>query len=532
MVFEDGMTKEFEWTKGERNPQARGARFEIIVQRIFEQHRFRVVRNPCAASPRQTDLMAARGDEQYLIEAKWQGPKRPVSDGDIDSLYARLGRTPPDVVGVFFSMSGYSKKAIGVAVERRKEHPTLLFGPDEIKALVGGEANLISLLHRKKRALTVHGRVFLSTGDGLWDGEPPPDRALLPQPEYQIWRADTEVSPWLACSGGFNGPVFTFTCQVLIYMSPPFLGPGVELNLPLGIHSERELAYVFNALREAGWITSAGWWSIRQMSTEWHGAGATGLLEAIERRDERYKVVNTKLHDSEEITYADVCEGRFYTLYAYIYVGRGEERGSVLRASLSARLPGIPVDPSPLRELIHAFELDDLIYFRPIVDDEERSVYARLDWGKYRLEPVALLCLPNQTWVTGIVVRNPFVGEVPGDVADKDILRVQEVLKGRELLVCRLSDWHEVGDEVDYYYLTSIDMALTDDARIVEATARWNDLVKRIHPLSDEEKDPILDDQESTFTHISWSVVDALERGKRLRPRRLGCSSLSTGFAS
>lgn len=531
MVFEDGLAKEFERTEGERNPQARGARFELIVQRIFEQHRFRVVRNPGAASPRQTDLVATRGDEQYLIEAKWQGPRRRVSDGDIDSLYARLGRTPPGIVGVFFSMSGYSNKAIDVAVELRKERPVLLFGPDEIKALVDGEANLVSLLRRKERVLTVHGRVFLSTGDGLWDGEPLPDRALLPQPEYQIWRADTGVSPWLACSGGFHGPAFTFTCQALIYMSPPYLGPGVELNLPLGIHSERELAHVFDALREAGWVTSAGWWSIRQMNTEWYGAGAAGLLEAIERRDERYKAVSTSLHHSEEITYADVCEGRFYTLNAYIYVGRGET-GSVRQANLSARLPGIPVDPSPLRELIHVFELDDLVYFRPIVDDEERSVYARLDWGKYRLEPVALLCLPNQTWVTGIVVRNPFVAEAPGEVADKDLLRVQEVLKGRGLLVCRLSDWHELGDEVDYYYLTSIHMALTDDAWIVEASARWNDWVKRKHPPSDEEKDLISDDQEPTSTHISWSVVDAFERGKRRRSRRSGCTSFSIGSAS
>ena len=481
MIFEDWLGEEFERTERDRNPQARGARFEVIVQRIFEQCRFRVVRNPRAASPRQTDLIATRGDEQYLIEAKWQSPKRRVSDSDIDSLYARLGRIPPDVAGVFFSMSGYSKKAIGVAVERHKERLVLLFGPDEVRALVEGKQNLVSLLRRKKQVLTVHSRVFLSTGDGLWGSEPLPDRALLPQPEYRIWRAGTGVSSWLTCSGDFNGPVFT--CQVLGLMSPPFLGPGVELNLPISIRSERELTYVFDALREAGWITSAGWWAIRQMSVEWYGPGAPALLEAIERRDERYQAVNTKPHHSEQITYADVCEGRFYTLQVYIYIGK-DMPGHVRQASLSARLPGIPVDPSPLRELIHAFELDDLVYFRPLVNDEQRSAYARPDWGKYRLEPVALLCLPNQRWVTGIVARNPFVDEASGDEVDKDMLRVRDVLKERQLLVCHLRDWHELGDEVDYYYLTYIHMALTDDAWIVEATAMWNDRTKRVHPPS------------------------------------------------
>jgi hypothetical protein len=177
------------------------------VQRLFEQRRFRVRRNPSAAGPRQTDLMATRGEGQYLIEVKWRSSRADIND--IVSHFDRLQRVSPDIVGVFVSMSGYTKKAIEEVQAKRSKRRLLLFGADEIRALVAGQANLVSLLRRKKQVLDIDGRVFIRSGEGLWGGEPSPERALLPLPEWQIRHLDDQESPWFTSRGQFGPLVFS-----------------------------------------------------------------------------------------------------------------------------------------------------------------------------------------------------------------------------------------------------------------------------------------------------------------------------------
>lgn len=486
-MFKSRLAEEFGRTEQETNAQARGTRFEMIIQRLFEERRFLVKRNPQAAAPRQTDLIASRGNQLYLIEVKWYGLRHPANVNDVSALFDRLTRVPPGVVGVLFSMSGYTKSAIKDAECRRNQRPILLVGPEEIRSLVQGSGNLVSLLQRKKHSLTVDGRVFFSTGQGLFAGEPRPGLNLLPDTEYLVWRSDSGPSPWIESKGELNGPVFT--CNALDFVAGPYFGHGTHLFLPLGIQNERDLPYVFDILRKAGWVTSSGWWTIRQIGAEWHGSGAANLLTALEQRAARYRSFPTKLHHSEQVFYADVCEGRFYTLHVYVYVGKGET-GQIREASISARLPGIPADPSPLHELIHAFDLDDLAYFQPLADDDLPLNVVRFDRGRYRLEPLAYLCLPNLRWVTGIIARNPFGDEVNGIQSQEDLAQIRQILQDSEILVCHLSSWHTLKDEVDYYFLSTIDIAITANSAIVEAGANWNDWINGTHPLNEDEQAP------------------------------------------
>src|SRR5882672_690622 len=88
---------------------ARGYGFEQLLFELLVENGFRVHRNAGMARPRQSDLVAQDAHQQFLIEAKARG--KSIDCSDIDAMFARLARTPPDVVGVFFSLSDYTQPA-------------------------------------------------------------------------------------------------------------------------------------------------------------------------------------------------------------------------------------------------------------------------------------------------------------------------------------------------------------------------------------------------------------------------------------
>ena len=69
----------------------RGLTLEQIVADIFRAHHFTVLRGPGVARPRQTDVLAVRPPDRYLIECKWRS--RPADIADLDNLRSRLRRT-------------------------------------------------------------------------------------------------------------------------------------------------------------------------------------------------------------------------------------------------------------------------------------------------------------------------------------------------------------------------------------------------------------------------------------------------------
>src|SRR5436305_942512 len=84
----------------------RGAQLERLVADVFGQHHYGVVLNPGTARPRQTDVLATKATETYLIECKYRHDKATIDD--IDSLRARLRRTDGAVVGVLLSIAGFT----------------------------------------------------------------------------------------------------------------------------------------------------------------------------------------------------------------------------------------------------------------------------------------------------------------------------------------------------------------------------------------------------------------------------------------
>lgn len=488
MFYDRSLQRELVEIEKETNAQTRGIRFERLVQRLFERSHYRVKHNAGAARPRQTDLVATYGDRYYLIEVKWRESKADIND--IDSLRSRLGRTPSNITGIFFSMAGFTQQAVA-EVEARRERPILLSDGDEIEELFNRRPALRSLIHRKEESLTMDGRVLLDSEGHRWARRTAPDRAGLPAPDVSIWAAN-QAAPWIAGQGDFNGLVFAQDLPDIDWTSAQ--GFGVGLDVYLDIDTQQDIAYALDILKDLGWITSSGRFSIQQSGVNWHGTGAAGFLEALDARESRYTESGRPMRHTEEAAYFDVCEGGLYTLFLQIEAHAEATAASrVYSASLSAQLPGIPLDPEPFRRFAEDFELDQ-VYFRPLASETVRRNW-NLPGRDIRPEVLAFLRSPShapsddepEDWVSGIVARNPFFekpdAEAIQGLGDEEIVRH---LAESELLVCRLSSWRAPHQTINYYYLRGIEATRTGDVTIFQIMADWNDLVP---PRTRREKD-------------------------------------------
>jgi hypothetical protein len=105
---------------GQMATAARARQLERFVAELFRQHHFEVMVDSGVSRPRQTDVLAARGPERYLIECKWRSSKANIDD--VDSLRSRLRRTTAHTVGILLSMSGFSGSVVSEC--RPKQTPT------------------------------------------------------------------------------------------------------------------------------------------------------------------------------------------------------------------------------------------------------------------------------------------------------------------------------------------------------------------------------------------------------------------------
>src|SRR5258708_12420870 len=86
-----------------KDAQARGYRLQEFVGTLFTKRHFDVRLNSRAARPRQTDLVARKGNDVYVVEAKWQGSSTDIDD--LTSLRDRLEPTAGLPTRIFITMS-------------------------------------------------------------------------------------------------------------------------------------------------------------------------------------------------------------------------------------------------------------------------------------------------------------------------------------------------------------------------------------------------------------------------------------------
>lgn len=440
----------------------RGLALEQIVADIFRAQHFTVLRSPGAARPRQTDVLAVRPPDRYLIECKWRS--RPADIADLDNLRSRLRRTTGDVCGLLISMSGFSA-SLQADVLVRREQPVLLLSGDELLAAVGRDHQLLHLLWRKREALLHEGELLL---DGNGAARRRRVKVVHPDPEQRFILPDGTTHQVIRGGSGFGS---------LVYSAALVKGDavGVTLDIAPPVRNQFDLSQLVDTLTELGWTSGQARWRINQAHASWHGVGAAAfgaeLAQWRERTDSR------DAHESEEVLYVDVCDGGGYTLSASLLADRLR---IARQARLSFQLAGMPLDAAPLLQLVRSLGVHDQLYFRPRESNvTQRRTRLQLSLGGSddvvaRVVSDAKLA-GAEPMVSGVVVANPFWAD---DESARPCLSAPaglELLSRSQYLICGLRQWHGLARRPRKYQLDWFDAAWTSDVFVCSPVADWQD---------------------------------------------------------
>ncbi|WP_166659130.1 restriction endonuclease [Labedaea rhizosphaerae] len=449
------------------SPARRGRELEQFVADLLRQHHFTVRPNAGTARPRQTDVLASRGSEWYLVECKWRSDKANIDD--VDSVRSRLNRIDHSVVGVLISMPGFTGTVLHDVGHHRKQ-PILLISRDELVRLAQGMESLPRLLWRKKEALVADGTVLLD--EPTRKGGRARRRMVLPPAESQFISVDGTQSPVVQCGGTFGQVVFVQQLENIDWV--PAAGLGVTLDVAPSVLNERELRDLVDHLADLGWATADARWNIQQSTRNWHGVGCAAFANELPKWRQRADI--PEAHHSEEICYVDRCDGGFYSLTATL-AAHGSR--SSLFARVSFQLQGIPLDNGPLLELCKSIGVHESLYFRPRANESvKRHHFA--DAQVANVQPIHHFVTtsrepedPVQEWVTGIVIINPF-HEKHGDSPTKHLPDGATSLRHREQLVCDLRHHHPYLGRHEYSYrFTGFELAHTSDATVCRPIVDW-----------------------------------------------------------
>jgi hypothetical protein len=475
------LLEQYEWLQAMTTPRRRGLAFEDFVVDLFAANHFQVAKNAGAARPRQTDLLAIRAGDVYLVECKWRADRADIDD--VDSLRARLSRTN-GAVGLLISIPGFSGTAISDVADHRRQ-PILLLSGDEIRSLARQPEDLPHLLWRKKQALQVDGKALVD--------EPPQrkrarTRRPLPDSGTRFVLPDAPDAAVLAFGGGFDK--FTFAHEVHDVDWVIAQGSGVTLDVDVPARHERDVLDLIDKLANLGWASTDARWGIQQARTSWHGFGAAAFASELKRWQARAETPDA--HHSEEFCYVDNCDGGFYTLTSTI---SAHQYRRTIQTHLSFQLQGVPLDNGPLLQLCRSIGVHDGIYFRSLTDSYRRLIHLP-DWMTGPIEPIALVVTrgsdidEGSEFVTGIVIPNPLQQEQwrHSEQRAEGMLRQ---IESAEHLVCDLGD-HHLNDGGAYTYrLRKIEVAKTSSGTVVVPGARWDsEQASAVVPLSMADGEP------------------------------------------
>ncbi|MCW2855552.1 MAG: hypothetical protein JWR52_1167 [Marmoricola sp.] len=447
------------------SPAARGQALERFVADLFRRHHFTVILDAHAAKPRQTDLIAIKLGERYLIECKWR--RKPANIDDLDSLRSRMRRTTADVVGVLVSDRGFTQQ-VKADVRHQRHQPVLLISGAELRALNAGfHTSLPDLLYRKTEHLLRDAQVLVD--GGVTPKSVRRAQSLpfpIPEHQFALTHANGTASV-MEFDCGYDSPVFLNELPDIDWTSAG--GAGASLDLRLGLADESDFVRALETLGDLGWLSEAGRWVIEESSRTLHGIGVRSLIECLPRWKSRCE------HGTEQVAYVDQFEGGFYSLTADMMAG---EVRTARAAQLSFELVGFPLDPAPLIHLSRALGVHETIHARPRTEKSVDRHWLRPLRPDLRVvgfvvthDPYA--DPPSELWVVGLVVDNPYVSEQT--LAEEAPLPAELSLLGDcQYLVCALRNYHRLSQKQPSYVLDRIEWARTSDRLLCRPVADWS----------------------------------------------------------
>lgn len=437
--------------------------FERVLGERLTDDGFTVHFNPRTARPRQTDLLAIREPQHFLIEEKWR--KRSINVGDVDSLQMRLNRVPSDIVGCIFNMSGYGSGAIE-QVERDRTREILLFNAAEINSIFADRLDVHELIRRKRETLRIEGRV--------WFDDPKPEsssrRKNFPPP-CREFRTKTGAAPLVGFPSDNDETVFFLDI-------PETRGDRYICfdGTPAGHSPYRGTRRC--ARNDSGHVglSDEGTFSIQQLSHAWYGFGAQNFLDAIANWEQRYSKAKLKSpHHSEDLVFLDLSGRALIALTSRQRVGDS----TFLHASeLEIQLPGIPVDLSKFQELARKTGNPDAL-FQISLGSGLHSAHFKA--GQIKLVPHSKIvrAYHGEEWVSGIVAKNPFTASrmkrLAGSLGE---FFPQHLLEPKHLL-CAVSDQYLLRDEVSNLSVRSVFGTWIGHVPVLNVRCTWEDHVLR-----------------------------------------------------
>lgn len=459
-VSQEWRTKLDEYSR--LSPSVRGKALETLVADIFRTFHFTVILDAGVARPRQTDVLAVRTSDRYLIECKWTSDSPNIDD--IDSLRSRLSRTSGDIVGLLISVNGFSDRA-KAHVEQDRQRPILLLSGNELRRVIGVDGpSLLDLLWRKQEALLRDGQALVDEDD-----QPTPRRRrlLYPEPESRFTTGASDQAFMIDFNGRFGQFVFADEIPDIDWYAVG--GHGVVLDIAPRVANENRLLDAMDILADHGWTTAHARWKVGQAERSWFGLGLGTFRDEIPKWRDRSGTPGA--HHSEEFMYVDRCDGGFYTITGAL---DSQKNRTARYVNVSFQLSGVPVDPMPMLHLCRSLGVHEGLHYRP---REAPSL------GRVRGLQVPITGAPSNwvtyddafdpttgPWASGIVVPNPYhqEGELAAQLPDP-----LTALANNEMLVCSLSDHHLADRHPTQYWLTGFDYARSSDGLICRPIANW-----------------------------------------------------------
>jgi hypothetical protein len=464
-----GKTRElFELLLESEDAAGRGPAFEKVLGARLTADGFTVHLNPKTARPRQTDLLAIRESQHFLIEAKWR--RRNIAVGDVDSLRMRLNRIPSDIVGCIFNMSGYSSGAIK-QVESDRSREILLFNAAEINSIFANRFDVHELIRHKREMLRVEGRVWFDDSKP----ESSSSRKNFPVP-CREFRTKTGTAPLVGFPSD-NG-------ETIFFLEIPETGAidtFVSMGLRLAIHNTEELANVLETIQDTVGLSDQGTFSIQQLSHAWYGFGAQNFLDAIGNWEQRYSKAKLKSpHHSEDLVFLDRSGRALIALTSRQRVGDS----TFLHATeLEIQLPGIPVDLSKFQELARKTGNPDAL-FQTSLGSGLHSTHFKA--GQIKLVPNSKIvsAVHAEEWVCGIVAKNPFTASRMNRLSGSIGEFFPQHLPEPKFLLCAISDQYLFRDEVSNLSVRSVFGTWIGHVPVLNVRCTWEDRVLRSKDIS------------------------------------------------
>lgn len=138
--------------------QNRGRKFERVLNHILS-HEKMDPRSSMRPEGEEIDGSFAMDNRYFLLEAKWRKEPIPASD-----LYAFKGKVDGKLIGtigIFFSMSDYSTKAVDTLISG-KELNLILFGHNDLLLIEDGKITMREAIRVKLRFAANYGQPFYS----------------------------------------------------------------------------------------------------------------------------------------------------------------------------------------------------------------------------------------------------------------------------------------------------------------------------------------------------------------------------------